>query len=151
MQRLGVPPTINGLVKSIYDVGGIRVICPFLSDVYSVAGMLINQKDIEVIQIKDYIKTPKKNGYRSLHVILMIDVYFSDIKRKVPIEIQFRTIAMNFWASLEHQLRYKQEYELTQRIQKEIKECAELIANTDQRMQSLADELPDFAEKQINL
>ena len=151
MQRLGVPPTINGLVKSIYDVGGIRVICPFLSDVYSVAGMLINQKDIEVIQIKDYIKTPKKNGYRSLHVILMIDVYFSDIKRKVPIEIQFRTIAMNFWASLEHQLRYKQEYELTQRMQKELKECAELIANTDQRMQSLADELPDFAEKQINL
>ena len=99
----------------------------------------MNQTDVEVIRVKDYIETPKENGYRSLHLILMVDVFFSDQMRKVPIEIQLRTIAMNFWASTEHQLRYKKEKEFTQEMQ--LKRCADLMARADRKMQRLAENL----------
>ena len=96
MKRKGIPLTTNAMKREIKDIAGVRVICPFISDVYQVANMLVNQADVEIVTIKDYIKKPKENGYRSLHMIVLVDVYFSDHKDKVPIEIQFRTIAMNF-------------------------------------------------------
>lgn len=105
MERRGFPLTVSSMVKNIMDIAGIRVVCPFISDVYYIAEFLLNQEDIQEIQIKDYIKDPKENGYRSLHLIVMVTVYFSDHKCNVPVEIQLRTIAMEFWATLEHQLR----------------------------------------------
>lgn len=124
MQKRGIPCTFSGMVNNIYDIAGVRVICPFISDVYHVAKMLLNQTDVELIGIKDYIKNPKENGYRSLHLIVCVDVFFSDQKRKVPAEIQFRTIAMDFWASLEHQLRYKKNRNFSSEMQNELLECA---------------------------
>ena len=107
MERKGLPMTLSCLTNNIYDIAGIRVICPFITDVYEVARMLLSQTDVELVQVKDYIREPKENGYRSLHLIVKINVFFSDGMRQVPVEVQMRTIAMNFWASTEHQLRYK--------------------------------------------
>ncbi len=141
MKKKRLPLTISCMMRNIYDVAGVRVVCPFISDVYHVARMLMNQTDVEVVRVKDYIETPKENGYRSLHLILMVDVFFSDQMRKVPIEIQLRTIAMNFWASTEHQLRYKKEKEFTQEMHKQLKRCADLMARADRKMQRLAENL----------
>lgn len=141
MKKKGLPLTISCMMSNIFDVAGVRVVCPFISDVYHVARMLMNQTDVEVLRVKDYIETPKENGYRSLHLILMVDVFFSDQMRKVPIEIQLRTIAMNFWASTEHQLRYKKDAKFTPEMHKQLKQCAELMARADQRMQRLAENL----------
>lgn len=141
MKKKGLPLTISGMMTNIYDIAGVRVVCPFISDVYHVAHMLMNQTDVEVLRIKDYIENPKENGYRSLHLIVMVDVFFSEEKRKVPIEIQFRTIAMNFWASTEHQLRYKKEREFTADMHKQLRRCADLMARADRKMQRLAEGL----------
>ncbi len=141
MKKKGLPPTFSCMMNHIFDIGGVRVVCPFITDVYHVSRMLMNQTDVEVIRIKDYIQSPKENGYRSLHVIVMVDVFFSDQMRKVPIELQFRTIAMNFWASTEHQLRYKKEKEFTSDMHKQLKRCADLMARADRKMQRLAENL----------
>lgn len=141
MKKKGLPLTISGMMTNIYDIAGVRVVCPFISDVYHVARMLMNQTDVEVLRVKDYIENPKENGYRSLHLIVMVDVFFSEEKRKVPIEIQFRTIAMNFWASTEHQLRYKKEREFTADMHKQLRRCADLMARADRKMQRLAEGL----------
>lgn len=146
MNSKGLPLTMNYMVKNLHDIAGVRVICPFISDVYHVANMLVNQGDVTVLEIKDYIKKPKKNGYRSLHIIVMVDVYFSDHKSSVPVEIQLRTIAMNSWASLEHQLRYKKDREFTDEMKKELKICSELMSEADIRMQSLAKKIPSFEQ-----
>lgn len=139
MKRKGLPLTISCMMSNVHDVAGVRVVCPFISDVYHVARMLMNQTDVEVLRVKDYIENPKENGYRSLHLIVMVDVFFSDQMRKVPIEIQLRTIAMNFWASTEHQLRYKKENEFTPDMHKQLRRCAELMARADRKMQRLAE------------
>lgn len=138
MKRKNIPYTMSCMMNYVHDIAGIRVICPLISDVYYVAKMLSAQADIEVIKMKDYIRNPKKNGYRSLHMIVMVDVYFSDQKRRVPVEIQLRTIAMDFWASLEHQLRYKKNRTFTEEMEEELKVCAELMSDADIRMQNLA-------------
>ena len=127
-------------LNNIRDIAGIRVICPFIEDVYNVARMLIKQKDVELIEAKDYILKPKENGYRSLHLIVTTEVQFSNQTRKIPVEIQIRTIAMNFWASTEHQLRYKKDREFTDEVQKELKECADIMAQADRIMQNIAGE-----------
>lgn len=149
MNKLGLAPTIDNLVHNIKDIAGIRVVCPFVSDVYYIAEILMGQSDIEVVKIKDYIKNPKANGYRSLHMIVMVDVFFSDQKRKVPVEIQFRTIAMNCWASLEHQLRYKKEHNFTMQMQEQLKICADQLADTDNRMQGLASQIFEVNPKEM--
>lgn len=138
MIRQEVPLTISGMVENIMDIAGVRVVCPFISDVYHIAGLLLKQGDIEKIRIKDYIRNPKPNGYRSLHLIVMVTVYFSDHKCEVPVEIQLRTIAMEFWASLEHQLRYKKNREFTEEMQEQLKACAEIVTQADEHMQELA-------------
>ena len=140
MERRGFPLTVSSMVKNIMDIAGIRVVCPFISDVYYIAEFLLNQEDIQEIQIKDYIKDPKENGYRSLHLIVMVTVYFSDHKCNVPVEIQLRTIAMEFWATLEHQLRYKKNRNHLENMQKQLKQCADLVTTADYKMQQLADQ-----------
>lgn len=138
MKKKGLPMTVSALINNIHDIAGVRVVCPFIEDVYYVARMLVKQHDVEVIEVKDYIREPKENGYRSLHVIITVEVDFAEASRKVPVEIQIRTIAMDFWASTEHQLRYKKEKEFTQEIQDKLKNCADIMAKADQQMQEIA-------------
>ncbi|WP_303620578.1 GTP pyrophosphokinase family protein, partial [Hungatella hathewayi] len=107
LQRRGLPITMESMMENLDDVAGIRVICSFLDDIYAVADMLTRQDDVHIIAIKDYIRHPKDNGYRSYHMIVEIPVFFSDRKKWMRVEVQIRTIAMDFWASLDHQLKYK--------------------------------------------
>lgn len=134
LNRNGQPLTVEAMTSTLNDVAGIRVICSFIDDIYSVADMLIKQDDITLLNRKDYIKSPKENGYRSLHLIVEIPVFFSDRKQPMKVEVQIRTIAMDFWASLEHQLKYKKNIQNPEEIQKELQECAEIISQTDVRM-----------------
>ncbi|MCJ7835939.1 GTP pyrophosphokinase family protein [Cuneatibacter sp. NSJ-177] len=137
MRQRGLPLTFSSLEQNLNDVAGIRVICSFIDDIYAVADMLIRQDDVTLLEKKDYIKSPKENGYRSLHLIVEIPVFFSDHKRDMKVEVQIRTIAMDFWASLEHQLKYKKSIEDEEEIIKELRECADTIAATDARMLSI--------------
>lgn len=135
LQRRGLPVSLESMVEHLDDVAGIRVICSFVDDIYAVSEMLIRQDDIKVIAIKDYIKNPKSNGYRSYHMIIEIPVFFSDRKKPMKVEVQIRTMAMDFWASLDHQLKYKKEMgEYSQEISDELKLCADVIAESDERM-----------------
>jgi putative GTP pyrophosphokinase len=129
--------TLEAIENNLYDVAGIRVICNLPEDVYALAEAFLKQDDVKLIQIKDYIKNPKPNGYRSLHLIVAIPIFLADEKKIMKAEIQLRTIAMDFWASLEHQLRYKKEGEFTEEIAKELYECAETSAQLDLKMQSV--------------
>ena len=123
------------------DIAGIRVVCNFIDDVYAIADMLIEQNDIALIGKKDYIENPKENGYRSLHLVLSVPVFLLNGCENVPVEVQIRTVAMDFWASLEHQLRYKKGKEFANKINVELKACAEVSAKLDKRMQGLFDEI----------
>ena len=134
LKRLGKPITIEAISEYLNDVAGIRVICPFIDDIYKVAEMLAVQDDITVVQVKDYIRKPKPNGYRSYHMIVEIPVFFSEGKRMMRVEIQLRTVAMDFWASLEHQMKYKKESADRPEIAAELKSCAGTIAAADARM-----------------
>lgn len=140
MIRQNIPLTVSDMVKNIMDIAGVRVVCPFISDVYHIAEMLLKQSDIKEVKIKDYIKNPKPNGYRSLHLIVMVSVYFSEHKCEVPVEIQLRTIAMEFWASLEHQLRYKKNRAFTEEMQEQLRKCSQVVTQADESMQGLADQ-----------
>lgn len=129
--------TTESVSKNINDVAGVRIICSFVDDIYEVAEMFLKQDDITLIEIKDYIKNPKPNGYRSYHMIVEVPVFFSDEKTPMRAEVQFRTIAMDFWASLEHQMKYKKDIENAEAIAAELYECAETIAKTDLKMQNI--------------
>lgn len=129
--------TIDSVSKNINDVAGVRIICSFVDDIYEVAEMFLKQDDITLIEIKDYIKNPKPNGYRSYHMIVEVPVFFSEEKTPMRVEVQFRTIAMDFWASLEHQMKYKKDIENAEQIAAELYECAETIAKTDLKMQDI--------------
>ena len=141
MQSRGVRPTPDNIEKTLNDIAGVRVICSFLDDVYTVADALLKQDDVTLIQKKDYIQNPKPNGYRSLHLIVEVPIFLQNEKRMVKVEIQLRTIAMDFWASLEHDLKYKKEIPDVDEIQQELKECAETIADTDRRMMEIRDRI----------
>lgn len=140
LQRLEQDINVES-VTSLNDVAGIRVIASFIDDVYDIAEMLVKQDDIKLVRVKDYIKNPKPNGYRSYHMIIEVPVYFSDKKEFVKVEIQIRTVAMDFWASLEHQLRYKKNVENAESIEAELKACADTIASTDLRMMNLRNKM----------
>ena len=137
LRRYGYESTISNMVEYINDIAGIRVICSFVDDIYAVSEMLTGQDDIKVIAIKDYIKNPKPNGYRSYHMILEVPVFFSSGKTPMRVEVQVRTIAMDFWASLDHQLKYKKEFIDSDAIGQELKACADVIAETDEKMLSI--------------
>ena len=135
LQRRGFEISLESREKNLDDVAGIRIICSFLDDIYEVADMLIRQDDVKVIAVKDYIQNPKPNGYRSYHMIIEIPVFFSDSKKPIRVEVQIRTIAMDFWASLDHQLKYKKSFiDDNGEISEELKQCAEVIAGTDVKM-----------------
>lgn len=137
LSKQNVPITVESISAHLNDVAGIRVICPFINDIYDVADMLLKQDDVYLIARKDYIQHPKENGYRSLHLIIEIPVFFSSGKENVRVEIQIRTVAMDFWASLEHEIRYKNDTPEVQMIAEQLKNCAETIAHTDATMQRL--------------
>ena len=141
LQRRGLAISLTSMMENLNDIGGIRVICPFIDDIYIVADMLMRQTDLTLIEKKDYIQTPKPNGYRSLHMILEVPIFLSDRTQPVRVELQLRTIAMDFWASLEHQLRYKADVQVPPHISANLKECADVIAATDKKMQQIAKEL----------
>ena len=145
LQRRGYPITIQSVYDNLYDVAGIRVICSFVDDIYQVAEMLARQDDVTVLTVKDYIRCPKDNGYRSYHMIIEVPVYFSDRKEKMRVEVQIRTIAMDFWASLDHQMKYKKDLEDSTEISEELKECAEIIAQTDLNMLSIRRKIDEKA------
>ena len=109
LHRKNLPISLNSMIHHLDDVAGIRVICSFVDDIYTVARMLVSQDDIRVIAVKDYISNPKDNGYRSYHLIVEVPVFFSDRKKDMRVEVQIRTMAMDFWASLEHKLKYKKD------------------------------------------
>lgn len=135
LRRRNLPVSLESMINNLDDVAGIRVICSFLDDIYTVANMLVRQDDITVIAVKDYISNPKPNGYRSYHLILEVPVFFSEQKKNMRVEVQIRTIAMDFWASLDHQLKYKKDIGLaSDEIGEELRQCAEVIAATDKRM-----------------
>ncbi|MDD6573271.1 MAG: GTP pyrophosphokinase family protein [Thermoflexaceae bacterium] len=145
-KRKGYELTFESIKENMNDIAGIRVICPFIEDIYAVAEMLTNQDDIRMIQVKDYIQHPKDNGYRSLHIVVEVPIFLSDRKEYMKVEVQIRTIAMDFWASLEHQIHYKKYTDNEdEAIVKELKECADTIYETDKKMESIRRKL-DYVE-----
>lgn len=135
--------------KNLYDVAGVRVICAFQEDIYRLADLLLQQDDIRLIRTKDYIKNPKPNGYRSLHLILEVPVFLKKGKTPVKIEVQFRTIAMDFWASVDHKLRYKKNVEDEEKIVEKLRQCAETISTLDDEMQRIRNMIEAGGERHV--
>lgn len=141
LEKKGFPATVESIQENLTDVAGLRVICSFPDDIYRLAELLIKQDDIILLRKKDYIEAPKANGYRSLHLILSVPVFLPDEKKYMKAEVQFRTIAMDFWASLEHKLKYKKDIDGTDEIELQLKECADSIELLDYRMQEIRDKI----------
>lgn len=137
LNRQGQSFSVESVEKNIHDVAGVRIICAYIDDIYTIADSLLKQDDITLVARKDYIANPKPNGYRSLHLIVRVPVFFAEQKKSMKVEVQIRTIAMDFWASLEHQLKYKQEIMNEQEIIGRLKACAETINATDKEMQNI--------------
>ncbi|MGX8795761.1 GTP pyrophosphokinase [Fusibacter sp. JL298sf-3] len=150
LDRLGFDPSPENAKAHIFDIAGIRIICAFQADIYSVLELIKSHKDIKIIQIKDYIKMPKPNGYKSLHVHIEVPVYLSQGCIPVRVEIQLRTIAMDFWASVEHKLYYRYQKKAPPYMQSELKHCADLISELDNRMYRLKQEIQKLdARKEV--
>lgn len=141
LEKRNAAITFESMINNLNDIAGVRVICPYISDIYTVRDMLLKQPDITLIKENDYIQNPKKSGYRSLHLVVEIPIYLSKTEHQVRVEIQLRTIAMDFWASLEHQLHYKNEADVPDSIRRELFRVAETIAMTDREMEEIALEL----------
>lgn len=137
LQSRNLPLTVESIEENLNDVAGVRVICGFPGDIYRLAEAFLRQDDVTLIEKKDYIENPKRNGYRSLHLIVTVPIYLHDEKRLMRVEVQFRTIAMDWWASLEHQIRYKKDVTVTKDNAKELRDCAEQAALLDYRMEQL--------------
>lgn len=147
LYKKGLPFTVEAIMANLSDVAGVRIICEFIDDIYSIAAMLAMQDDLKLIKIKDYIKYPKPNGYRSYHMIVEIPVFFSKGKTPMRVEIQIRTMAMDFWASLDHELKYKKDIDSEEEelIASELLACADRIAETDTIMQQIRMKLDSLA------
>ena len=137
LQRRNLPFTVEAVRENLFDIAGVRVICNYIEDIYQVADLLTAQDDVTLIKRKDYIANPKANGYRSLHLVIETPVYLSEKKELVNVEVQIRTIAMDFWASLEHELKYKTDTEVSAELAEQLRVCAETIAQTDLKMQQI--------------
>lgn len=137
LQRLGLEFSVENIEKHLNDIAGIRVICSFPEDIYMLVDCLLQQDDIILVEQKDYIKNPKQNGYRSLHLILDIPIFLTNEKKHMRVEVQFRTIAMDFWASLEHKMKYKKDIQNAESISEELKYCADLVSQLDRRMEQI--------------
>lgn len=141
LKRHGYESTIDNMTKHINDIAGIRIICSFTSDIFRIADMISEQRDIKVIKVKDYITFPKASGYKSYHMIVTVPVYLSDRTIDTKVEIQIRTVAMDFWASLEHKIHYKFEGEAPESIKSELVECAKMVSDLDARMLMLNEKI----------
>ena len=137
LKKYGHESTIENMVKYVNDIAGVRLICSFTSDIYRLAAMIGNQSDLKVLSIKDYIKNPKASGYKSYHMLVSVPIFLSDSVVETKVEIQIRTIAMDFWASLEHKIYYKFEGHAPEYISHELKECADMVSALDDRMLTL--------------
>ena len=137
LQRRGFPLTVESIEENLNDIAGVRVICSFPSDIYQLADAFLKQDDITLLQRKDYIAAPKPNGYRSLHLIVETPIFLHDQKRMMRVEVQFRTISMDWWASLEHKIRYKKDLPELDHVNRELFECAQMSAQLDARMEKL--------------
>jgi putative GTP pyrophosphokinase len=147
LKKNGYESTIDNMVRYINDIAGIRVICSFTSDIYQIAEMISNQSDIKVISVKDYIVNPKASGYKSYHMLVTVPVYLSDRIADTKVEIQIRTVAMDFWASLEHKIHYKFEGNAPEHIREELVECARMVSDLDARMLSLNEEIQHLEQQ----
>ena len=149
LKRNGHETSIENMVKYVNDIAGVRLICSFTSDIYKLAEMIGNQTDLKVLSIKDYIKNPKESGYKSYHMLVSVPIFLSDSVVDTKVEIQIRTIAMDFWASLEHKLRYKKDIpaDQAQQLQEELLACATQSAQLDNRMQEIRNQLVSRADK----
>ena len=145
IRRKDIPMTLESIEKNITDIAGVRVICSFPADIYEVADSFLRQDDITLLERKDYIQNPKPSGYRSLHLIVQVPIFLQDEKKPVTVEVQFRTIAMDFWASLDHQLKYKKQLDAQEaaEIGAELKKCADVIAETDCKMLSIRQKIEE--------
>lgn len=143
LDRIQLPLTVDNIEEHLHDVAGIRVICSFTDDVYIIANALLSQDDITLIRKKDYIAHPKANGYRSLHLLINVPIFLANEKKIMKVEVQLRTIAMDVWASLEHQLRYKKDVTFSDEMAAELKKCADLSAELDYRMERLRRQVID--------
>ena len=141
LRRKNYTVSMGSAVENLQDIAGIRVICSYVQDVYAVAQLLTSQDDVRLLEMRDYIQHPKENGYRSLHLIVEIPVFLQDGRINVPVEVQLRTIAMDFWASLEHSMRYKGTAAVSADISDELQQVGEDIARLDNRMQALHDRI----------
>lgn len=146
LARKGFPVTVESIREHLKDVAGLRVICSFPDDIYRLEEFLVKQDNITLLGRKDYIKSPKENGYRSLHLILSVPIFLSNEKRQVKVEVQFRTIAMDFWASLEHKLKYKKDIDNAEEIVGLLKSCADSIGALDYQMQEIRDKIDSSRE-----
>lgn len=144
LKRGGYESTIDNMVKYVNDIAGIRIICSFTSDIYRIAEMIGEQKDIEILSVKDYITYPKASGYKSYHMLVSVPVYLSDKMVDTKVEIQIRTVAMDFWASLEHKMHYKFEGDAPEHIKNELVECAKMVADLDARMLAINEEISEL-------
>ncbi len=146
LKRHGYESTIENMVNYINDIAGVRIICSFTSDIYRIAEMIRLQNDIRVLSVKDYIRQPKPSGYKSYHMLVTVPVFLSDKTVNVKVEIQIRTVAMDFWASLEHKINYKLEGRAPENVKKELVECAQMVSELDNRMQGLNEEIKKIEE-----
>jgi len=147
LKRYGYASTIDNMIEYVNDIAGIRIICSFTSDIYRIADMIAEQKDIQVVSVKDYITYPKASGYKSYHMIVTVPVYLSDRIVDTKVEVQIRTVAMDFWASLEHKMHYKFEGDAPRHIKEELVQCAKLVSDLDARMLSLNEEILGMSEE----
>lgn len=133
----GIEVNLENIERELYDIAGIRVVCSFKEDIYKLADLLIEQDDVLILMRKDYIKKPKDNGYRSLHMIVDIPIFLSKGKKHMKVEVQFRTIAMDFWASVEHKLKYKKEIQNPEEVGERLKRCADILSSMDDEMEDI--------------
>ena len=145
LARKGLPQTLEAAEANLNDIAGVRIICNYLEDIYRIADLLQRQRDVEFVHRRDYIENPKESGYRSLHLVIRIPVFLSSHTELVPVEVQIRTIAMDFWASLEHQLRYKSNHETTQQLRRRLQHCSEASAALDREMQDIYREINGYS------
>ena len=143
LQRKNLPISVESMTKNLYDIAGVRVICNYIEDVYRVADLLVSQDDVTEVRVRDYIKEPKDNGYRSLHLVVSIPIFLAEKTVPVLVEVQIRTIAMDFWARLDHQLRYKTEESVPAGLKERLKTCADTITSLDSEMQAIYKELKE--------
>ena len=150
LKRMGAEVNVVNMTEKISDIAGIRIICSFTSDIYQIADMISRQRDVTVLYNKDYIKNPKPNGYKSYHMVVTIPVYLTDGPVETKVEIQIRTVAMDFWASLEHKIYYKSEFEAPDYLQQELKACADVVDMLDAKMFSLNQAILEWNQRDGN-